>query len=43
MGNTVNTWLTIGLVQIIFPVVIVLLLDLLFRKLKWYKKGDLKI
>jgi len=43
MGNGVMTWLSIFLLQIIGPLVLVFFIDLLFRKLKLYGPGDLKI
>ncbi|MBP5407880.1 MAG: PTS sugar transporter subunit IIC [Bacilli bacterium] len=38
-----NAWLILFGFQIIAPLVLVFLLDLLFRKLKWIKEGDLKL
>jgi uncharacterized membrane protein len=43
MGNTINTWLGIFVLQIIAPIVLVYLLDMLFRKLNLIKDGDLTI
>ncbi len=43
MGNGIWTWLSIFVLQIILPIVIVFGLDLLFRRLKLYQAGDLKI
>ena len=43
MGNTLNTWLGIFVLQIIAPMVLVYLLDMLFRKLNLIKDGDLTI
>jgi len=37
------TWLAIFGLEIIIPGILVFLVDLLFRKLKWIKEGDLKI
>lgn len=41
--NAWQTWVGIFVLQIILPAVLVFLIDLLFRKLKWIKEGDLKI
>ena len=38
-----NAWLILFGFQIIAPLVIVFLIDFLFRKLKWIKEGDLKL
>ena len=38
-----NAWLILVGFQIIAPIVLVFLIDLLFRKLKWIKDGDLKL
>ena len=43
MGNTINTWLGILVLQIIAPMILVYLLDMLFRKLNLIKDGDLTI
>ena len=37
------TWLLIGLVCILAPIVLVFFLDLLFRKLGWIEKGDFSL
>ena len=38
-----NAWLILVGFQILAPIVLVFLIDLLFRKLKWIKDGDLKL
>ena len=38
-----NAWLILIGFQILAPLALVFLLDLLFRKLKWIKEGDLKL
>ena len=38
-----NAWLVLIGFQILAPLVLVFLIDLLFRKLKWIKDGDLKL
>jgi len=43
MGNTWQTWVGIFGLEIILPMVLVFLLDLLFRKLKLIKDGDFKL
>lgn len=43
MGNTLTTWIGIFVLEIIAPLILVFFLDLLFRKLKWIKEGDLKV
>jgi len=43
MGNTFNSWMSIIGLQIVIPIILVLIFDLLFRKLNWIQKGDLKI
>ena len=43
MGSSLPTWLIITLFEIVTPAVLVFLIDLLFRKLGWIKKGDLEI
>jgi hypothetical protein len=43
MGNGWMTWLSILVLQIALPIVLVFFLDLLFRRLKLYGPGDLKI
>lgn len=41
MGNIWQTWVGIFVLEIIAPAILVFLIDLLFRKLKWIKEGDL--
>lgn len=41
--NNYMTWISILLLQIILPAILVFIIDLLFRKLKLIKDGDLKI
>ncbi|MCX5775011.1 MAG: PTS sugar transporter subunit IIC [Firmicutes bacterium] len=43
MGNTLRTWLTIGVLEIALPIILVLVADMLFRKFKLYGDGDFKI
>ncbi len=43
MGNTSAFWIGLIVLEIILPIILVYLFDLLFRKLKWIKEGDLKI
>jgi uncharacterized membrane protein len=43
MGNTLETWLGIFVLQIIAPIILVFLFDKLFRKLNLIKEGDLMI
>lgn len=43
MGNTWQTWVGIFIVEIIAPLILVYLIDLLFRKLNLIKDGDFKI
>ncbi len=43
MGNSWQTYLIIVLFEIIAPLILVFLIDLLFRKLNWIKLGDLKV
>ncbi len=43
MGNTWQTWVGIIVLEIIAPMVLVYIIDKVFRKLKWIKDGDLKI
>lgn len=48
IGNATNhdvlrTWLSIGLLEIVLPIILVFVIDLLFRKFKLYGKGDFKI
>lgn len=43
MGNSFQSYLIIILFEILAPLVLVFLIDLLFRKLKWIKDGDLAI
>lgn len=43
MGNTWQTWLGMFGLCVALPIVIVWIIDILFRKLNWIKPGDLKI
>ena len=43
MGNTIEVWIGIFVLQIIAPMILVYLLDMLFRKLNLIKDGDLTI
>ncbi len=43
MGNTWQTWVGIFVLQIIAPIIIVLPIDLLFRKFGLIQKGDLTV
>lgn len=43
MGNGINVYLIIVLFEIIAPIILVFLIDLIFRKLNIIKDGDLKI
>ncbi len=43
MGSSWQTYLIIFLFEILAPIVLVFLIDLLFRKLNWIKDGDLKV
>ena len=43
MGNTWQTWVGIFGLQIVLPIILVFFIDLLFRKFKLIKEGDLKI
>ncbi len=43
MGNIWQTWVGIFILEIIAPIILVFLIDLLFRKLNWIVKGDLTI
>ena len=43
MGNNVSTYLIIIFFEILAPLVLVFLIDLLFRKLNIIKKGDLTV
>jgi hypothetical protein len=43
MGPGLMTWLSILVLQIALPIILVFFLDLLFRRLKLYGPGDLKI
>jgi hypothetical protein len=38
-----NAWLSILVLQIALPIILVYILDLVFRKAGWIKTGDLKI
>lgn len=41
--NNLSTWIFIVGLQIVGPIILVYLIDLLFRKLKWIKLGDFTI
>ncbi len=43
MGFSLPNFFIIILMEIILPLILVFLIDLLFRKLKWIKDGDLKV
>lgn len=43
MGNTTVFWLGLVVLEIVLPIVLVFLVNLLFRKIKLIKPGDLKI
>ncbi len=43
MGGLANSWLPILLLLIVLPIVLVFIVDVIFRKLKLIKSGDLKI
>ena len=43
MGNTWQTWVGIFVLQIIAPIILFFVIDLLFRKLGWIKDGDLAL
>ena len=43
MGNTPAFWWGLIILEIVLPIILVFLFDLLFRKLKWIKEGDLTI
>lgn len=43
MGSTLSVWLTILLLHFVLPVVLVLAIDILFRKKGWIRKGDLSL
>ena len=43
MGNSVNTWLIIIFFEILAPLVLVFIIDLIFRKFNLIKEGDLKV
>lgn len=43
MGFSLPNFFIIILMEIILPLILVFLIDLLFRKLKWIKEGDLKV
>lgn len=38
-----RTWLVLIGFQVVLPIILVFFIDLLFRKLKWIKEGDLKL
>lgn len=43
MGNTKEFWLALFILEIVLPIVLVFIVDLIFRKFKLIKPGDLKI
>jgi uncharacterized protein len=43
MGSTLSVWLTILLLHFVLPVVLVLAIDIVFRKKGWIRKGDLSL
>lgn len=43
MGNTKAFWLALIILEIILPIVLVFVVDLIFRKFKLIKPGDLKL
>jgi len=43
MGSSIGVLLTIGLMHFIFPIVLVLTLDIIFRKMGWIQMGDLAL
>lgn len=43
MGNSLETWIGIFVIELIAPLIIVFILDLLFRKKNWIVEGDLKV
>jgi uncharacterized membrane protein len=43
MGNSVNAFLSIGLLQIVLPIIMIFAIDIIMRKKGLLKLGDLKI
>ena len=43
MGGFSNSWIAIIVLMVFLPIVLVYVLDLVFRKLKLIKEDDLKI
>jgi len=43
MGYGLNAFMAILILQIVLPIILVFLVDLIFRKRGWIKPGDLKI
>ena len=43
MGGFNNSWLAILILLIVAPIVLVWLIDVIFRKIKLIKKGDLTV
>ena len=43
MGTDPKIWMIILGFEIVAPLVLVFIFDLIFRKLKWIKEGDLKL
>lgn len=43
MGNTPEFWASVLILQIALPIILVYIVDLLFRKKGWIKEGDMKV
>ena len=43
MGYNLESYLAVGVLQIALPLVLVLIFDLIMRKMNWLKPGDLKV
>jgi len=43
MGNTKEFWISVLILQIALPIILVYIIDIIFRKVGWIKDGDLKI
>lgn len=43
MGNTLEMWLSVIGLQIVAPIILVYIIDIIFRRVGWIKPGDLKI
>jgi uncharacterized membrane protein len=43
MGNTLNAYLTIGLLHFVLPIILVYIIDVIFRHYGLIKTGDLKV